>query len=208
MAEKVTYQFPARPKKGKVEMPLVWFTWYDGGLMPERPEGLADGNMLGDNGGGTMFVGTKGTLVCGTYGREPYIVGRENDPPRVPQQFRRIPDAVRGGHEMDWVRACKEPKESRTEASSNFEYSAPLNEVVVMGNLAVRLQDLKRVLQWDGENMRVTNIDEKDEIRVVTTDKFEVIDGDPRFNTEYATINAKNAAEQYIRRTYREGWSY
>jgi hypothetical protein len=109
---------------------------------------------------------------------------------------------------MDWVRACKEAKESRTEASSNFEYSAPLNEAVVMGNLAVRLQDLKRVLKWDGENMRVTNIDEKDEIRVVTTDEFEVVDGDPRFNTEYATINAKNAAEQYVRRTYREGWSY
>ena len=109
---------------------------------------------------------------------------------------------------MDWVRACKESKEDRTQPSSNFEYSAPLNEVVVMGNLAVRLQDLKRVLQWDGDNMRITNIDKEDEIRVVTTDKFEVVDGDPRFHTEYATINAKNAAEQYIRRTYREGWSY
>ena len=109
---------------------------------------------------------------------------------------------------MDWVRACKESKEDRTQPSSNFEYSAPLNEVVVMRNLAVRLQDLKRVMQWDGDNMRITNIDKEDEIRVVTTDKFEVVDGDPRFHTEYATINAKNAAEQYIRRTYREGWSY
>lgn len=208
MAEKVTYQFPERPRKGKVAMPPVEFTWYDGGLLPERPEGMPDGKILGDSGGGTMFVGSKGTLVCGTYGREPYIVGRENDPPQVPQQLRRIPDAVRGGHEMDWVRACKEPKESRTEPSSNFEYSAPLNEAVVMGNLAVRLQDLKRVLKWDGENMRITNIDEKDEIRVVTTDQFEVVDGDPRFHTEYATINARNAAEQYVRRTYREGWSY
>jgi hypothetical protein len=109
---------------------------------------------------------------------------------------------------MDWVRACKEPRESRTEPSSNFEYSGPLNEVVVMGNLAVRLQDLKRVLQWDGENMRITNINEEDEIRVVTSDQFEVVDGHPRFHTEHATINAKEAAEQYIKRTYREGWSY
>jgi hypothetical protein len=56
--------------------------------------------------------------------------------------------------------------------------------------------------------MRIPNIDEKDEIRVVTTDTFQVVDGDPRFNTEYATINAKAAAEQYIRRSYRNGWSY
>ena len=151
---------------------------------------------------------SRGVIVCGTYGLDPYIVGRENDPPQVPQQLRRIKDAVRGGHEKDWARACRESKENRTEPSSNFEYSAPLNELVVMGNLAVRLQDLKRVLQWDAKNMRIPNIDEKDEIRVVTTDTFQVVDGDPRFNTEYATINAKAAAEQYIRRSYRNGWSY
>lgn len=208
LAEKVTYHFPERQQKGKVRMPPVKFTWYDGGLLPERPAGLVDGKRLGDNGGGTMFVGSKGTLVCGTYGREPYIVGREEDPPDVPQQLRRIPNATTGGHEMDWVRACKEPKGGRTEASSNFEYSAPLSEVVLMGNLAVRLQDLKRVLRWDSENIRVANVDEKDEIRVVTTDQFEVVDGDPRFHTEYATINARTAADEYVKRSYREGWSY
>jgi predicted dehydrogenase len=208
VAEKVIYHFPERPQKGNVKMPAVRFTWYDGGLLPERPAGIQEGKILGDNGGGTMFVGSKGILICGTYGLEPYIVGRENDPPKVPQQFRRIPEAVEGGHEMDWVRACKEPRDGRTEPSSNFNYSGPLNEVVVMGNLAVRLQDLKRVLQWDGENMRIANIDEQDEIRVVTTDQFEVVDGDPRFHKEFATINAKAAAEQYVRHTYREGWSY
>ena len=79
----------------------------------------------------------------------------------------------------------------------------PLNEMVVMGNLAVRLQDLKRKLEWDGKNMRVTNIKEDDEIKVVTSDKFEVIDGDPKFDTQYATINAKQAMEEYVQHTYR-----
>ncbi|MGM0547184.1 MAG: Gfo/Idh/MocA family protein [Bacteroidota bacterium] len=206
LAEKVTYQFPRRPKKGNVNMPPVKFTWYDGGLMPERPEGIPEGKTMGDSGGGAMFVGSKGTLICSTYALDPYIVGREEDPPEVSEEFRRIPDAMEGGHEMDWVEACKEEDPERP--SSNFEYAGPLNEVVVMGNLAVRLQDLKRTLKWDGENMEITNIDEDDEIRVVTSDSFEVVNGDPQFDTSYDTINAKEAAERYIKRPYRDGWSY
>ena len=208
VSEKVIYQFPKRSKKGKVKMPPVKFTWYDGGLLPERPEGVPEGRILGDGGGGAMFVGTKGTLICSTYARNPYIIGREDNPPEAPTRFRRVPDAMNGGHERDWIRAIKESEDDRTMPSSNFSYSGPLNEVVVMGNLAVRLQDLKRKLYWDGNNMRITNIDANDEIRVVTSDTFEVIDGDPQFNTQYATINASEAANRYIKRPYRDGWSY
>ena len=43
-------------------------------------------------------------------------------------------------------------------------------------------------------------------IRVVTTDKFTVISGHPHFDTQYATIKAKPAVEEYIKHTYREGW--
>lgn len=207
LAEKVIYQFPKRPKKGKVNMPPVKFTWYDGGMMPERPEGIPEGRVLGDNGGGAMFIGSKGTLICSTYARDPYIIGREENPPPVTNELRRVTNGI-GGHEMDWVRACKESEDDRTMPSSNFEYAGPLNEVVVMGNLAVRLQDLKRTLQWDGDNMEITNIADDDEIRIVTTDKFEVVNGDPKFETDYETINAKAAAERYIKRPYRNGWSY
>ena len=59
---------------------------------------------------------------------------------------------------------------------------------------------------WDGENMKITNIGDDDEIRVVTTDKFTVINGHPHFDTQYATIKARPAAEEYIKHTYREGW--
>ena len=77
-----------------------------------------------------------------------------------------------------------------------------------MGNLAVRLQDLKRPLQWDGSNKEITNIDESEEIRVVSSDIFTVVDGDPQFDTEYATVNAAEAARNYIKRPYRNGWNY
>jgi predicted dehydrogenase len=202
VAEKVTYYFPERQRLKKAKMPALKFTWYDGGLMPERPEGIEPGKRMGDGGGGAMIKGTKGTIICSTYGRDPYIIGRENNPPEAPKVIRRVETS----HEMDWIRACKEPKGSRVEPSSSFSYSGPLNEVVVMGNLAVRLQDLKKKLKWDGENMRITNIGPNEEIRVVTSDKFTVINGDPKFETTYATINAKQAAEEYIKHTYREGW--
>ena len=208
ISEKVTYYFGERPKKGKVKMPAVEFTWYDGGLMPNRPEGMKAGEHLGDWGGGAIFYGTKGTLVCSTYAANPFIIGREDNPPPVTNELRRIPDAMNGGHEKDWVRACKESKENRVECSSNFDYSGPLNETVVAGNLAVRLQDLRRKLEWDAENMKITNISDNDEIRVVTSDTFTVIDGDPRFDTKFATMNAKEAAENYVKKTYREGWKY
>ncbi len=72
---------------------------------------------------------------------------------RPAQTIERIPGGE-DGHEKDWIRACK----GGTPASSNFDYSGPLSEMVLMGNLAVRFPD--RRLLWDGEKMQVTN-DEK-----------------------------------------------
>ena len=204
ISEMVTYYFNERPSKGKINMPKVKFTWYDGGHKPERPKGMKPGTNLGNWGGGAIFHGTKGTLVCGTYAMDPIIIGREDNPPAVTNEIRR----VKTSHEMDWIRACKENKNSRVEARSNFSYSGPLNEVVVMGNLAIRLQDLKRRLDWDTENMRITNISDTDEISVVTTDKFDIINGDPKWNTKYTKINAKQAASEYVKRAYRAGWNY
>jgi hypothetical protein len=208
IASTVHYEFPDRGKIEKIKLPPVKLTWYDGGLMPPRPEELKDGQIMGDPNGGILFIGTKGKLMSGCYGRNPILLPEEldKDYTRPEPSLRRIENAFRGGHEMDWIRACKENPDSRVQTSSNFIYSGPFNEVVVMGNLAVRLQDLKRKLHWDGENMKITNVDEEDEIRVVTTDKFTVIEGHPHFDTQYDTIKAKAASEKYIRHTYREGW--
>lgn len=56
--------------------------------------------------------------------------------------------------------------------------------------------------------MQITNIDESEEIRVVSSNIFTYVDGDPQFDTEYATINAAEAARNYIKRPYRTGWNY
>jgi predicted dehydrogenase len=206
VAEIVELKFPSRKDLEKVKMPEVKVTWYDGGLMPPRPAELPDGEIMGrDTNGGCLFTGSKGKLMCGCYGRDPILL-----PYSEMDHFQQPPKTLRRvelGHVMDWVRACKESPENRVEASSYFGYSGPLNEMVVMGVVAVRLQDLKRELKWDGEKMKFTNISETDEIRIVTSDKFEVIEGHPHFDTQTTAINAKQAAEEYIKHTYREGWS-
>ncbi len=208
LSEVVHYEFPDRGEIGNIKLPPLKMTWYDGGHLPPRPDELKDGQIMGDRSGGVLFIGTKGKLMTGCYGRDPILLPEELDKDYVRPELsiRRIENAMSGGHELDWIRACKESPHSRVETSSNFNYSGPLNEIVVMGNLAVRLQDLKRKLMWDGENMKITNIDDEDEIRVVTTDKFTVINGHPHFDTQYTTIKAKPSAEEYIKHTYREGW--
>ncbi|MDO5571377.1 MAG: Gfo/Idh/MocA family oxidoreductase [Bacteroidales bacterium] len=217
IAEEVIYTFPARKNKGKVKMPEVKVHWYDGGLLPERPKELADGEMMGDENGGIIFVGSKGKIMTGCYGMNPTLlpVARMKDYKEPTPIYRR----VEGGHgdiwntnahEQDWIRACKESPENRTESSSNFSFSGPFNEMVVMGVLAVRLggpQGLHRELKWDGENMKFTNISPTDKIKIVTLDNYEVIDGDPRFDRRFAEFNALDMANEWIKHTYENGFS-
>ena len=207
MAEYVTYYFPERSNLPKVGMPPVTVHWYDGGLFPVRPEELAPGVQIGGEkwaGGFAIFEGTKGKIMCGCYAKDPVLLPMsemehfEEPTPTIPR--------IKTSHEMDWVRACKEDKNSRTEAFSHFDYAGPFNEMVVMGVLAVRLQGLKRRLEWDGENMKFTNINSSDRISAVSKIDFKVVDGDPKFRNKVKNLNALEMANEWIRHTYREGW--
>jgi hypothetical protein len=66
---------------------------------------------------------------------------------------------------------------------------------------------LNKKLKWDGKNMSVTNISDNDMISVVTSNKFTVINGDPRFDTKKVKVNALESSEEWIKHTYREGWT-
>jgi predicted dehydrogenase len=213
-AQMVQYTFPARGKKGKINMPEVKVCWYDGGLLPERPEELAPGQMMGDENGGIIFVGKKGKIMTGCYGMNPTLLPvTEMEHFTEPAPWiSRVPGGngdiwSSNAHEQDWIRAAKESPENRKESSSHFGFSGPFNEMVVMGVLAVRLQGLHRDLLWDGDRMEFTNIQAADTLRIVSVDEFSVIDGDPRFNRQFVELNAKNAAEEWIKHTYHNGFS-
>ena len=105
------------------------------------------------------------------------------------------------------VRACKEDKATRVKSNSDFSEAGPFNEMVVMGVLGVRLQSLNKTLEWDGANMRFTNIGDDETLRIMIEDGFSVHDGHPTFNKTYTDpINAKQFAEEMIKHNYRKGW--
>ena len=200
-AEMIKFVFPARDNMPKVAMPEVEVIWYDGGLKPERPAGLAPGKDLNYHGGGVIFHGTKDTLICGCYGREPYLLSGRN--PEVPHVLREITLS----HQQDWIRSCKEPYETRVKPASDFSEAGPFTEMVLMGVLAVRLAALNIELEWDGENMKFTNIPDDATIRTVIHDGFSITDGHPTFKTIYTDpVNANAYAQELIKHTYRDGW--
>lgn len=133
-------------------LPAVKVHWYDGGLMPERPEELEGSRRMGDSDGGVLFIGDKGKLMCGCYASRPELIpfSRMRDYKRPEQTLPRITTS----HEMNWVNACK----SGTEASTSFDYAGPFTEMVLMGNLCL-FRPGEKIL-WDGDNMKVTNIPE------------------------------------------------
>ncbi len=206
-AQMVNLVYPARvaPKGAKMKLPQVEVIWYDGGLQPAKPAGWPAGKNMNDGGGGVIFHGTKDKLICGCYGKDPWLLsGRK---PEVAKTERRVENAMRGGHEMDWVRACKESPETRVKSKSDFSEAGPFNEMVVMGVLAVRLQGLNKELEWNGEKMEFTNIGAEDKVRLTISDNFTIVDGDPKFNRPNLSLNAREFASEMIKHTYRSGWS-
>ncbi len=151
LAELITWEFPAREN-----MPPVTLHWYDGGLKPPRPPQIEDGRMMGDRGGGVLFIGDKGALMCSVYGRNPRIIpeSKMREYKRPPKTIPRSP----GIHE-EWIQAIKEGKKSTTD----FSYSGPLTETMLLGNLAIRFQDKNTKLYYDGEKGEITNLPEANE---------------------------------------------
>jgi len=147
VATAVHYQFPARGAQ-----PPVKLTWYDGGLYPPRPDLLPDDVTLKSE-GGVIFIGDKGILMNDTYGSNPRLFPESliEDAALVPKTYARIP----WSHEMNWVKAIK----GETKASSPLEYAAQLTETMLLGIVALRTGQGRKIL-YDGANMRVTNIDD------------------------------------------------
>jgi predicted dehydrogenase len=152
LAAIVHYEFPARG-----DMPPVKLHWYDGGLLPERPEELEDGRVL-DPEDGIIFVGDKGKiLVTGWGGESPRLI-----PDTRNRQFQRPPKTLPRsvGHYNEFIQACKQG----TPTESNFDFSGTLTEVVLLGSVAIRLggELIGEKLLWDSANLKVPNVPQAD----------------------------------------------
>jgi predicted dehydrogenase len=136
------FQFPARGEKPPVKM-----TWYAGGKLP--PRDLFQGETLITRDGGSLAIGSKGTLFTRTWH------GGENDrnmflllPKKQFSDFKGPDPTIprTKSHYHEWIDACR--GESKT--LSNFPYAARLTEALLIGNLALRTG---KPIEWDAAKM-------------------------------------------------------
>ena len=166
----VTMKFPKTSKtQGPVEV-----HWMDGGIQPTRPPELGPNEVFGDGGNGTYFIGTKGSMMCGTYGANPQLLPTsKTSEVKVPQKYPRVPGGE-NGHYTEWVEAAKAGY-GKIPLSSDFQVAGPLTEALLMSNLAIRGYNIREPkangkgfnyparyveLIWDNDDMKVTNVPE------------------------------------------------
>jgi hypothetical protein len=140
-AEIVKYSYPARGA-----MPPVEVYWYDGGNLPPRPQGVPDDQIVGDGEWndrtiGSYFVGDGGVITAGEYGGKARLLPDERmaDYTMPPETIERV---RANNHYGNWIDACKGGKA----ACSNFDYSGPFTEMVLMGVVALRAGER---IDWD-----------------------------------------------------------
>lgn len=143
VANVVHYEFPPRG-----DLPAAKLHWYDGGIMPPRPEELGEDRELNRE-DGIIFVGDKGKmLVDGWGGESPRLIPESRN-----KEYRRPPKTLPRsvGHHKEWLVACRTGSPTR----SNFDFAGPLTEAVLLGMVCVRNGGDK--LYWDSANLKVTN---------------------------------------------------
>jgi len=125
----VQYDFPAAEKR-----PALKLHWYHG-----TPPIL---KALGIKGGGNnLFIGSEGMLLC-EFGQPKLLPEEKFSDYKQPESF--LPKTP--GHHREWIRACK----GGEAAACNFNYSGPLSETVLLGNVAYRAGG---GFEWDAEKL-------------------------------------------------------
>lgn len=174
----IRLSYPRKDGKGTIKV-----SWYDGGLLPQRPDELLPDEEMGNWDGGVIFEGSKGKIMADCYGANPRLLPTKLMQGNLPKQtIKRVPE----GHYVQWVNAAIAGY-GKGETSSPFEFAGPFTESILIGNLAIRSFLIKnpngkgwndkylgrKRLLWDAKNMKITNFDE---------------------------------ANQFVKREYRDGW--
>lgn len=183
----ITLHFDETEKsKSRIEM-----TWSDGGIRPSHPEIIPASDDIGGNNSsnGVLFIGDKGIISTNINDSSPLMpklylndgtteVGPQTEENMEPEY----------GHQRKWVEACKAGFGSAEHKglTSSFDYAGPMTETVLMGNLAIRSYMLRK------ENA-------KGRMEFYGRKKL-LWDGENMRITNFEDAN------QFVGRTYREGW--
>jgi predicted dehydrogenase len=137
----VRFSFPAKGDRPGFEV-----YWHDGGNKPERPDELAEGENLTNQGG--LYIGTEGKMYAAGDPRNwPKLLPEERNKEqgRPEQQIERSAE----GHHKEWYLACVGEK-PHDFPKSNFSYAGPFTEMLLLGCIAQRLGGK---LRYDPETM-------------------------------------------------------
>ena len=152
----IEYTFPATPVCPKG----IKMTWYDGKKLPPQPANAHPQFKLGDN--GCLIVGSKMTAVGGSHAGTPapIALGKEPYGPAVKdaeREWREVSKQIKGcDHHAQWVLAAK-AHDAKT-PGSNFEYSVPMTQSILLGCLALRFPG--KELKWDAAKRQFSNLPE------------------------------------------------
>jgi predicted dehydrogenase len=158
-SETVRYVFPGTEFTAG---PKINVTWSDGGLRPDRKlaQMPADVDLPRS---GSLFIGEKGNMVL------PHVGGPRLYPVENFTGFT-FPKDIKGlNHYHRWIDAIVDGSKT----SDGFDYAGWLSEAAQLGNVATRLpkrpvnsrgklsvtpeEKEMNVLEWDAENLRITN---------------------------------------------------
>jgi hypothetical protein len=146
-ASVVRFKFPAKGSR-----PAVDLFWHDGGMRPPTtPELEEDGKEFEPE--AMMFVGDKGKILGGFHVENPRLIPeRRMQGYKAPESAGRrrergeVPSGLR-----QWIAACKGGQQS----PGSFLNAWPISEAVNLWAVALRTG---RKLQYDAENMKITNV--------------------------------------------------
>jgi hypothetical protein len=154
--EIIHYRFPARGP-----LPPVAVHWYNGNGKAPGPRAMIEEKMgrrldWGDAGekrwqdhAGCLVIGSEGMLHANGHNTEITLLpaetfeGFEGPAESLPRSR---------GHENEWLDACK----GGPAAISNFDYSVPLTEFVLLGNVATLYG---KPIEYDPRAMKIVNMD-------------------------------------------------
>lgn len=184
----ITLHFDATDKtQSPVEM-----TWSDGGIRPSHPAIIpADHDIGGQNSAnGVLIHGEHGIISTNINDSSPLMPklylndGTTEFGPEVEEN-----EEPEYGHQRKWVDACKAGFDSpeHQALTSSFDYAGPMTETVLMGNLAIRSYMLRREREGGGHEFygRKKLLWDGDTMRITNLEE----------------------ANQFVTRTYREGWT-
>jgi predicted dehydrogenase len=149
-ASLISWEFPARG-----ELPAVKLHWYDGGLRPPMlPELEQDGEEMPEE--GLLFVGDRGKILAEFTADKPRLL-----PKSRMSDFKEPPKALpRPIDELDqFIRACR----GGQEADASFEKAYPFAETILLGTIALRVN---QKLRWDTQKFEFANSARANELKV------------------------------------------